>query len=124
MRRYRTSTVVAPFWAGALALSGAVVGCGRPASPAGGTRAPAGEAAARGAAPAGHNLIWKATFEDGKWMPWWTHYEPPAEGVAGVKDGYFCFTVTAKGGGPWDTEFHHGHMVIQKGHAYAISFKI
>jgi hypothetical protein len=43
----------------------------------------------------GHNLISKADFKDGKWAPWWTHYEYPGSGYPNVQNSEFCFTMTS-----------------------------
>jgi endoglucanase len=72
----------------------------------------------------GRNLIAKSSFEDGTWSPWWTHYVHPGLGFPSVRDGKFCFTLTSNAHKPWDAQFHHGHMVAQKGHTYSIKFTI
>ena len=72
---------------------------------------------------AGNNLLQASTFDDGKSVPWTTSFTAPADGAANVEDGALCVEVKNVGANPWDAQFRHREMVIQKGHAYTLSFK-
>ncbi len=106
-------------WA-ALALS---LGCARPV-PEAATPSPGASAALVAPPPAGNNLLKESTFEQGKSVPWMTSFTAPAAGSSEVTDGAYCVTVTEKGQNPWDAQFRHREMVIQKDHQYSLVFKI
>src|SRR4249920_3469539 len=69
-----------------------------------------------------HNLIAKASFEDGKSLPWTTSFTLPGDGRAYVESGELCVEVTNKGANRWDAQLRHRDMVIEKGHTYTIRF--
>jgi endoglucanase len=71
-----------------------------------------------------HNLIKKSTFVDGKSLPWTTSFSAPGAGAATVDGGVYCLHVTNKGHNNWDAQIRHREMTIQKGHKYAVRFKI
>ena len=71
-----------------------------------------------------HNLVKKSTFLDGKSLPWTTLFTAPGAGSATVDGGVYCLHVTNKGSNNWDAQIRHREMTIQKGHKYAIRFKI
>jgi endoglucanase len=75
-------------------------------------------------APTQHNLIKNATFEGSRSLPWMTSFSVPAGGEAHVDAGAYCLRVTDAGVHPWDAQFRHREMTIQKGHKYAVRFKI
>jgi endoglucanase len=70
-----------------------------------------------------NNLLQSSSFDDGKSVPWTTSFTAPADGAAGVENGALCVEVKNVGANPWDAQFRHREMVIQKGHAYTLSFK-
>ena len=70
-----------------------------------------------------NNLLKASTFDDGKSVPWTTSFTAPADGAAGVENGALCVEVKNVGANPWDAQLRHREMVIQKGHAYSLSFK-
>ena len=84
------------------------------------TAAPAPAAAEK---PAGGNLLKNSDFEDGKSLPWMTSFTDPANGEAAVKDGALCVNIENAGVNPWDAQFRHREMIIQKGHTYSVRFK-
>jgi endoglucanase len=71
-----------------------------------------------------HNLIKNATFDGSKSLPWTTSFTAPGKGAARVERGALCVEVTEAGVHPWDAQFRHREMTIQKGHSYAVRFKI
>src|SRR5262249_36845289 len=72
---------------------------------------------------AAHNLFANATFDGGKSLPWMTSFSVPAEGKANVVDGEYCVEVKNKGSNPWDAQFRHREMTIQKGYSYHVRFR-
>jgi endoglucanase len=74
--------------------------------------------------PTTHNLLKNATFDGGKSLPWMTSFTRPAEGETNVEGGAYCVEVTNAGKNAWDAQFRHREMTIEKGHQYAIRFKI
>ncbi|HSY23607.1 MAG TPA: glycoside hydrolase family 9 protein, partial [Polyangiaceae bacterium] len=75
-------------------------------------------------APGDHNLVKNASFDTAKSLPWTASFTAPAAGSGGVTAGAYCLEVTNAGAKPWDAQFRHREMTIQKGHAYAIRFKV
>lgn len=75
-------------------------------------------------APSRHNLLKNSTFEGSRSIPWMTSFTAPGSGQARVESGAYCLHVTDPGVHPWDAQFHHREMTIQKGHHYAVRFKI
>ncbi len=75
-------------------------------------------------ASTGHNLLANGTFDDGKFIPWATSFSAPAAGRGFVMDRELCTEVTEAGNNNWDAQFRVRDMVIQKGHTYAVRFKI
>lgn len=71
-----------------------------------------------------HNLIKNSTFEGSRSLPWMTSFTAPAGGEASVQAGAYCLRVANAGVHPWDAQFRHREMTIQKGHEYAVRFKI
>ncbi|MBV9946477.1 MAG: glycoside hydrolase family 9 protein [Myxococcales bacterium] len=96
-----------------------------PAGPPPRTRASVAESLAPvSIAPTAHNLIKNATFEGGRSLPWMTSFTTPAGGDALVDGGALCLELTNAGKNAWDAQFRHREMVLEKGHRYAIRFKI
>jgi endoglucanase len=75
-------------------------------------------------APSDHNLVKNASFDTAKSLPWTASFTAPAAGSGGATAGAYCLEVTNAGAKPWDAQFRHREMTIQKGHAYAIRFKV
>jgi endoglucanase len=71
-----------------------------------------------------HNLVKNASFETPKTLPWLTSFTSPASGGARVDGGAFCLDLANAGKNAWDAQFRHREMIIQKGHTYAVRFKI
>ncbi len=71
-----------------------------------------------------HNLVRNASFEALTSLPWMPSFTAPAEGDAAVEGGAYCLHVKNAGTRPWDAQFRHRQMTIQKGHVYAVRFKI
>jgi endoglucanase len=108
-------------------LGAACLSSGGGASSAGsaGAARPTGGSASSATAPSSpHNLIHKDSFEDGKSLPWQTSFTVPADGRAFTEAGEYCVEVKNKGTNRWDAQFRHREMVIEKGHDYAVQFKI
>jgi endoglucanase len=72
----------------------------------------------------GHNLLVKASFEDGKSLPWTASYSGPGEGRLFTDKRDLCLEVTNKGVNRWDTHLRHQHLTLQKGHTYGVQFKM
>jgi endoglucanase len=72
---------------------------------------------------AAHNILANATFDGGKSLPWMTSFSVPADGKAAVVNGEYCVEVKNKGSNPWDAQFRHREMMIQKGHTYHVRFR-
>ena len=70
----------------------------------------------------GHNLIAKASFKDGKYLPWTTSFTQPADGQAAVENGELCTTVTNIGKDRWDAQVRNRDLAIVKGHTYSVQF--
>ncbi|MFO7178122.1 MAG: glycoside hydrolase family 9 protein [Pseudomonadota bacterium] len=117
---FSDGSAIAAATAIALSLS---LGC-RPVPEAATPSGDAGGAALVPPPPAGNNLLKESTFERGTSIPWMTSFTAPAAGSAEVTDGAYCVTVTEKGENPWDAQFRHREMVIQKDHQYSLVFKI
>lgn len=75
------------------------------------------------APPKGGNLLKNSDFESGKQLPWMTSFTNPAQGEANIKSGALCVKIDSAGVNPWDAQFRHREMVIQKGHDYSVYFK-
>ncbi|MDX2055647.1 MAG: glycoside hydrolase family 9 protein [Polyangiaceae bacterium] len=69
-----------------------------------------------------NNLLKNSTFEDGTSLPWTTSFSAPATGEASVKEGALCLNVVEVGKNPWDAQVRHREMILEKGHAYSVSF--
>jgi endoglucanase len=80
------------------------------------------------AAPApliGHNLLYNASFSEGKRsLPWTTSFSTPAEGRSFVDKGELCIEVKNRGANRWDAHLRHQHLLLQQGHTYSFQFKI
>jgi endoglucanase len=74
--------------------------------------------------PSPHNLIKNAGFDGGKSLPWMASFSAPAAGEASVTDGAYCVSVKDPGKNAWDASFRHREMILQRGHGYAVRFKI
>ncbi len=131
-----------------LVIGIAAVGCGgqqtAPASPPAPVRAPAPPAPAASAgpshltrarlvellqattpvAPSLHNLIKNATFDGGRSLPWMASFSKPGEGDTSASGGAYCLDIANAGANAWDAQVRHREMAIEKGHTYAVRFKI
>src|SRR5262245_58248814 len=67
-----------------------------------------------------NNLIKNATFDDGVSLPWTVAFTDPAKGFAKVDEAALCLHVEHAGSNPFDAQFRHREMVIQKGHEYQV----
>ncbi len=72
----------------------------------------------------GHNLIQNSTFDGRASVPWNGLVLPPAVAGTDVQSGEFCATITKPGEHPWDVQLRHRFLAIQKGHTYAIRYKV
>jgi endoglucanase len=71
-----------------------------------------------------HNLIRNATFDGDASLPWMPSFTDPGRGEASVEGGAYCMQVTNAGRNEWDVQVRCREMTIQKGHQYAVRFKI
>ena len=74
--------------------------------------------------PSEHNLVKNASFDKASRLPWMTSFSAPGTGSAHVANGALCVNVDNAGFHPWDAQFRHREMTIQKGHKYAVRLKI
>ena len=73
----------------------------------------------------GHNLILNPGFVDGtKSLPWTASYSGTGDGRSFVRDGALCLEITNKGVNRWDAHLRHQHLLLQKGHAYQVQYKM
>ncbi len=99
-------------------------GCApRGAAPGAASSAAEPAASSAATAPGGRNLLKASGFDDGISVPWTTSFTAPADGAAQVESGALCVTISSNGKDPWDAQFRHREIVIQRGHTYAVSFK-
>ncbi len=75
-------------------------------------------------APSTHNLLKNAGFDGGRSLPWTAAFTSPAAGGGHVEAGAYCIDVTNAGSKPWDAQVRHREMIVEKGHTYAVRFKI
>ncbi len=75
-------------------------------------------------APSEHNLVKTASFEKGMRLSWMTSFSAPGTGSARIESGALCVDVKNAGSHPWDAQFRHREMTIQKGHKYSVRLKI
>jgi endoglucanase len=91
------------------------------ASPGGGGVEPA-------AAPpplTGHNLLYNESFTQGaRALPWNGQFGGTAEGRTYVENGELCMEVRNRGVARWDAQLRQQHIHLQKGHTYAVQFKM
>src|SRR5262245_25811836 len=91
-----------------------------------GTPGPAG-AAAGPPPPAlvGHNLVYNGDFAKGaRSLPWNGELSKPAQGRTFVDKGELCLEIKDRGLNRWDAQLRHQHIKLEKGHTYAVQFKI
>jgi endoglucanase len=73
----------------------------------------------------GHNLLYNESFSEGsRALPWTSSFSVPGAGSSFVEDGELCIQVTNKGVNRWDAHLRQQHLALQKGHTYAVQFKI
>jgi endoglucanase len=73
----------------------------------------------------GHNLLYNASLNEGKKaLPWTASFSAPADGRGFVDKGEMCIEVKNKGVNRWDAYLRQQHLLLQKGHTYAVQFKI
>ena len=93
-------------------------------------RLPVGQAAGApiSKAPApmvGHNLIYNSGLDKpGRTLPWTASFSDPATGSSFVEKGELCIEIKNKGVNRWDAHLRQQHLLLQKGHSYAVQFKI
>ena len=106
-----------------LALSILLASCATTPKPVGQA---AGQPLPQAPAPLiGHNLLYNASLNEGsRSLPWTASFSDPAAGHAFVKDGELCIEVTNKGVNRWDAYLRQQHLLLQKGHKYAVQFKM
>jgi endoglucanase len=75
-------------------------------------------------APSEHNLVKTASFDTGSRLPWMTSFSGGGTGSARVENGALCVEVKNSGTHPWDAQFRHREMTIQKGHKYSVRLKL
>jgi endoglucanase len=74
---------------------------------------------------AGHNLLYNQSFDDPKRsLPWTASFSDPASGRIFIDKSELCTEVTNKGVNRWDAHMRQQHLMIQKGHTYAVQFKM
>jgi endoglucanase len=71
-----------------------------------------------------HNVVRNASFDGASSLPWMPLFLEPAQGDAAITSGAYCMTVKNAGAHPWDAQFRHREMTIERGHRYAVRFKI
>jgi endoglucanase len=100
-----------------VAVTLAHAGCRPPAPPV-----PAAASVREATRPG--DLLKRSHFGDGRSLPWMPLYIEPARGDVAVDaaKGAMCLHVASSGKNPWDVQFRHREMTIQKGHTYTVAF--
>ncbi len=102
-------------------------GCSHPGpAPTMGPNAGAPVDPAKAPAPlVGHNLLYNEGFTQGaRALPWSGEFGNGAEGKARITNGELCMEVRQKGKARWDAQLKQQHIHLQKGHHYAVQFKM
>jgi endoglucanase len=73
----------------------------------------------------GHNLLLNGSLDEGsRSLPWTASFSEPAAGRTFVEKGEVCIEVKNKGLNRWDAYLRQQNLILQKGHKYAVQFKI
>ncbi|HEX3903189.1 MAG TPA: glycoside hydrolase family 9 protein [Polyangia bacterium] len=73
----------------------------------------------------GHNLLYNEGFTQGaRALPWNGQFGNGAEGRTSITNGELCMEVKNKGKDRWDAQLRQQHIRLQKGHSYAVQFKM
>jgi len=73
----------------------------------------------------GHNLIQNASFtQPTKMLPWTASFSTTGEGRTYINNGELCIEVKNKGVNRWDVHLRQQNLRLQKGHQYAVQFKM
>ena len=69
------------------------------------------------------NLVQNGSFDDSDGEVWSAFFNQTAEGVAGVREGEFCFDITNAGEALWNVQLVQGNLDFEANRAYAFSFE-